>query len=254
MMNKSKWLFQPWFYIVMVLYFVLGYLTLAWGEKWAASLYPEDHYFENVGAISLFIASLISLYIFIRAWRMRANTKIHWFKLLVYLGLAGLYFFGAGEEISWGQRIFHIQEPAALAQENTQDELNIHDLAIFENSKLLKSDNIFTVFWLGFAVLIPFTSLVWARFKQFAEKFVPVVYWGIGTLFIINYVGAKLAKLIFASAYTFQQITFTQAVQEVKESNYELLFVFLSLFVLWDLNSQNSVNSTAVAPANERGS
>jgi hypothetical protein len=200
-----------------------------------------------VGAISLFIASLISFYIFVRALQARGTANIHWFKLLVYLGLAGLYFFGAGEEISWGQRIFHIQEPAALARENTQDELNIHDLKIFENSKLLKSDNIFTVFWLGFAVLIPFTSLVWTPFRRFAEKWVPVVYWGMGALFIINYIGAKLAKLIFVSAYTYQVISFTQAVQEIKESNYELLFVFLSLFVLWDLHSLMRQKSTSIA-------
>ena len=37
-------------------------------------------------------------------------------------------------------------------------------------------------------------------------------------------------------AYTFQTIRFGQAVQEIKESNYELMFVFLSFFVLWDLN------------------
>jgi len=247
-MNKNKWLFQPWFYVALVLYFLLGYITLAWGDEWAARLYPEDHYFENVGAISLFIASLISFYIFIRALQARGTANVHWFKLLVYLGLAGLYFFGAGEEISWGQRIFHIQEPATLARENTQDELNIHDLKIFENSKLLKSDNIFTVFWLGFAVLIPFTSLFWTRFREFAEKWVPIVYWGIGALFIINYVGAKFAKLIFASSYTYQQITFTQAVQEIKESNYELLFVFLSLLVLWDLNLLIREKSTRLQP------
>jgi hypothetical protein len=246
-MNKNKWLFQPAFYVLMVLYFVLGYITLAFGDKWAASLYPEDYYFENVGAISLFIASLISFYIFIRALQTRATTKIYWFKLLVYLGLAGLYFFGAGEEISWGQRIFHIQEPTELAEENVQHELNIHDLAIFENNKLLKSDNIFTVFWLGFAVLIPFASLAWKPFKQFAEKLTPVVYWGIGVLFIINYLGAKLAKLIFASTYTFHEISFVQAVQEVKESNYELMFIFLSLLVLWDLNSLISAKSAPVS-------
>jgi len=235
-MNKKEWLFQSWFYVVMALYFILGYTTLGCGEKWAAALYPEDHYFENVGAISLFVASGISFYSFLRALKNRAKTGMHWLKLLVYLGLAFLYFFGAGEEISWGQRIFHIQEPAELAQENVPHELNIHDLAIFENNELLKSDNIFTVFWLAFAVLIPFGSFVWKPFREFAVKFTPIVYWGIGALFLFNYLGAKIAKLVYANAYTFQTIRFGQAVQEIKESNYELMFVFLSLFVLWDLN------------------
>jgi hypothetical protein len=56
-------------------------------------------------------------------------------------------------------------------------------------------------------------------------------------LFLFNYLGAKLGKLIYLSAYHYQTIPFRQAVQEVKESNYELLFVFLSLIVLWDLNA-----------------
>jgi hypothetical protein len=235
-MNKKEWLFQPAFYMVMALYFILGYTTLGYGEKWAATLFPEDHYFENLGALSLFVASGISFYIFVRALKNRAVTGIHWLKLLVYLGLALLYFFGAGEEISWGQRIFHIQEPAELAKENVQHELNIHDLAIFENHEWLKSDNIFTAFWLAFAVLIPFGSVVWKRFREFAEKFTPIVYGGIGALFLFNYLVAKIAKPIYMHAYTFQTIRFGQAVQEIKESNYELMFVFLSFFVLWDLN------------------
>ena len=60
-MNKTKQSFQPVFYIMMVLYLTLTYSTLGWGEKWAATLYPEDHYFETVGAISFFAASAISL-------------------------------------------------------------------------------------------------------------------------------------------------------------------------------------------------
>src|SRR5215213_698934 len=253
MMNKTKWFFHPAFYIIIALYFILGYTTLGWGEKWAAILFPEDHYFENIGAISLFVASAISFYSFARALKTRALTRIHWLKLLVYLGLGFLYFFGAGEEISWGQRIFHIQEPVGLEKENVQHELNIHDLAIFENSKLLKADNIFTVFWLAFAVAIPFTSLAWKPFKQFAEKFTPVVYWGIGLLFLFNYFSAKLRKLIYVSAYHYQAIPFRQAVQEVKESNYELLFVFLSLAVLWDLNTRIRERSEIVPKMNATG-
>lgn len=249
-MEKKAWLFQPSFYLVMALYFILAYTTLGYGERWAARLYPEDHYFENVGAISLFVASGLSFYIFVRALKTRAVTGMHWLKLLVYLGLALLYFFGAGEEISWGQRIFHIQEPAELAEENVQHELNIHDLAIFENNELLKSDTIFTVFWLGFAILIPLGSFVWKRFGVFAENFTPIIYWGIGSLFLFNYLAAKIAKSIYVQAYTFQTIRFGQAVQEIKESNYELMFVFLSLFVLWDLNRLISEKSGLTSGSN----
>ena len=237
-MSKSNWLFKPIFYVVIVLFFIWGFTTLSFGEKWAVALYPEDHFFENLGALSLFIASVLSFYIFVRAWTTRKITGIHWIKLLVYLGLAGLYFFGGGEEISWGQRIFNIGEPTELAKENVQGELNIHNLAIFENSTLLKADNVFTVFWISFAVLLPAVSFAWKRFKQFAEQLTPIVHWIIGSLFVLNYIMAKIAKMLFASSYTFKTISFVQAVQEIKESNYEFLFVFLSFFVLWELNQR----------------
>ena len=242
-MNKDNWLFHPPFYIAIVFYFVVGYMTLALGNTWAARLYPEDHYFENMGAISLFVASAISLYLFFQVMKTRKVTKMHWIKQCVYLGFALLYFFGAGEEISWGQRIFHFQEPPQMAEQNVQGEFNIHDLAIFERSQILKADNIFTVFWMVVAVLIPAGSLVWKQFRQFAEKFIPIPYWGIGVLFLLNYLGAKAAKLLFSSSYHFQTIPFAQAVQEIKESNYEFLFVFLSLMLLWDLRSLNTKKS-----------
>ena len=234
-MSKEKSFFRPIFYVVVVIYFILGFCTLALGEKWGDKLFLEDAYFENMGALSLGIAAIISFYIFQQALKARTTANIHWFKLLVYLGLAMLYFFGAGEEISWGQRIFNIPEPENLPIENVQEELNVHNLAVFENSDNLKADNIFTVFWVGLAVLLPALSLASKPFKAFAEKFTPIVHWDIGLLFIFNYLAAQVAKPIFRSFYSYKTISFVQAVQEVKESNYEFLFIFLSIAVLWDL-------------------
>lgn len=237
-MNRTKWFFRPTFYIVMVLLFAWGYTTLGYGDRWAAFFYPEDHFFENTQPTTLMLACILALYMLFRTYKNRQVLKPHWLKLLVYLGLAGIFFFVAGEEISWGQRIFHIQTPASIAAINTQHETNIHNLAIFEKNGFITFDNIFTMFWMGFAVIIPFGSLLWRRFRQFAEKYTPIGYWGIGILFLVNYVFAKAAKLIYHSVYTFQMIPFPQAVKEVKESNYDLLFVFLSIILLWELNRQ----------------
>ena len=232
-MNRTKGSFHPAFYVIMVLYFAFAYSTLGWGEDWAASLYPEDHYFETVGAISFLAASVISLFVYMRAVNKRYLTSMHWVKLFVYWVLAMLYFFGAGEELSWGQRIFL---PRGLQQANIEEELKIQNLAIVENNTFLTGDNIYTLFWMGFAVAIPFAGLAWKRFREVAEKFTPIVYWGIGVLFLLNYLFAQLVNRIYLSAYDYQTILFPQAVQEIKESNYQLLFVFLSLLVLWDLN------------------
>ncbi len=47
---------------------------------------------------------------------------------LSLLGFAVLFFFGAGEEESWGQRLVGIQTPPSIAKANAQQETNIHNL------------------------------------------------------------------------------------------------------------------------------
>ncbi|MBE0683499.1 MAG: hypothetical protein IH589_16445 [Anaerolineales bacterium] len=239
-MFNTKLFSKPGFYIALGVYFLIGYLTLFFGERAAELLFDEDHYFENVGAISLFIASSVSFYTFFLLRKVHRKQKVFWGKQLVYLSLALLYFFGGGEEISWGQRIFGISTPTNLVEENVQGELNVHNLAVFENSTLLKADNIFSIFWLGFAVLVPFGSLLFDRFRRVVSTWMPVVHWGIGVLFLGNYILADLAKRIFISSYTSKLVPFVQAVQEIKESNYEFLFIFLALFVYWDFSEKNS--------------
>ncbi|WP_084417817.1 hypothetical protein [Henriciella litoralis] len=46
----------------------------------------------------------------------------------VYVGAAIVCFFVAGEEISWGQWIFHWETPEAMAAVNLQHETNLHNL------------------------------------------------------------------------------------------------------------------------------
>lgn len=52
----------------------------------------------------------------------------------LFLGMTMLFgivfFFGAGEEISWGQRIFDIQSTDFFQQHNTQGETNLHNLVL----------------------------------------------------------------------------------------------------------------------------
>jgi hypothetical protein len=55
----------------------------------------------------------------------------------VLIGLGALMVFGiAGEEISWGQRIFGLETPAELARINHQDELNIHNITAFPMQRI----------------------------------------------------------------------------------------------------------------------
>jgi len=253
-MNKNTFFFKPVTYIVLAIYFTLAYPVLAMGNKVVAAMLPEDHYFENVGAISLFVTSLLFFYGFGVARKSLDKSWPSLVKWLVYLGLALLFFFGAGEEISWGQRIFGFKTPAPLAQVNKQDELNLHDLTVLEDSKFFTADRMFDVFWFLFGVLVPAIALLSPAFKRFAGKFIPIVYWGLSIMFLYNYLWAKLAKILFTTAYTFDKISLTQAVQEIKESNYAVIFILVAWFAIWDLNKskeQGSIPAQSATPSSE---
>ncbi|MEW6401722.1 MAG: hypothetical protein AB1649_07980 [Chloroflexota bacterium] len=235
-MQKQNFFLRPAFYVITVVYIVLGYLTLAMGDQVASVGLSEDHYFENLGAIGLFVASGFSFWAFLRARKLPASGGMSTIKQLVYLGLALVFFFLAAEEISWGQRIFNLATPQALEQQNDQGEINIHNLTALENSGLFRPDRMFDVFWAVFVVAIPAVSMLGGRFQNVATRFVPVVHWGLGSLFVFNYLLAKVAKAVLSASYTYGRVVpFTQAVQEVKESNYELLFAFVALYLLLDL-------------------
>jgi hypothetical protein len=246
-MSKNTLLFKPATYIVLLVYITLAYPVLKMGNKVIAAMLPEDHYFENVGAISLFVTSLLFFYGFGIARKSLAKSWMSLVKQLIYLGVALLFFFGAGEEISWGQRIFGFKTPQALAQVNKQDELNLHNLAIMENSKFFTADRLFDVFWFSFGVLIPAIALLVPSFHRFAGKFIPIVYWGIGLLFLYNYLWAKAAKLLYGASYTFDKLSLAQATQEIKESNYAIIFILVGLFAIWDLNKLNDARTARFA-------
>jgi hypothetical protein len=235
-MKQYSFLFKPVIYIAITVYIALAYASLAMGNNVLAVTIPEDHYFELVGAFSFLMTSLLFFYGFWVARKTLDKSWVSLIKQLVYLGLALLFFFGAGEEISWGQRILGFQTPESLSQVNRQEEFNLHNLSTWEASAFLDPDRLFDIFWFLFAVFTPAVALVVPSFKKFAGQFIPIVFWGIGVLFVYNYLWAKFAKTLFSAAYTFERISFAQAVQEIKESNYAIIFILVGLYAVWDLN------------------
>jgi hypothetical protein len=234
-MKHYSFLFKPAIYIAIAIYIALAYASLAMGNNVLAVTIPEDHYFELVGAFSFLVTSLLFFYGFRLARKTLDKSWVSLIKQFVYLGLALLFLFGAGEEISWGQRILGFQTPESVSEVNRQEEFNLHNLSTWEASTFLDPDRLFDIFWFLFAVFTPAVSLVVPSFKRFAGQFIPIVFWGIGVLFVYNYLWAKLAKTLFSAAYTFERISFAQAVQEVKESNYAIIFILVGLYAIWDL-------------------
>ncbi len=83
----------------------------------------EDGPVENATALFLFLAGLAL------ASRVRSADMTLAGKVLTLL-YAALFVFAAGEEISWGQRIFGLQSSEFFLQNNDQSEITLHNLVI----------------------------------------------------------------------------------------------------------------------------
>ncbi len=242
-MKKNIMFFSPLVHVAVMIYILFGFSTLSAGDQFANYLFPEDQYFENVAAISLFLTSFMFFYAFLLTLRLQSRDVFFRMKLMALLGLALIAFFGAGEEISWGQRIFNIQTPEALARVNVQEEITVHNIEI--NGYSIPFETLFDLFWLTFTIIIPLAGIYNKPFRQFGNKLFFILPLDIGFLFLFNYLWAKAAEAIYVSGYSFDRVPFVQAVQEIKESNYEALFVFAALYVIQDLKLGRNTSNKA---------
>ena len=86
----------------------------------------EDGFFESLTAVFFVFAAVLFFMSFLRT------------KNIFLLGLTLILFFGAGEEISWGQRIFNFSTPEFMDKVNVQHEFNIHNMEVFNPKNLKK--------------------------------------------------------------------------------------------------------------------
>ena len=85
----------------------------------------EDGLIEYLTALLLLIISICLLVKVIKNKRKKSRVWIV-FNILMSVGL----FFGFGEEISWGQRLFNIVPSDFFIEHNAQKETNLHNLKI----------------------------------------------------------------------------------------------------------------------------
>lgn len=122
-------------------------------------LVAEDSIYENLTALFLFLTS-VSL--FIRFFKYQKYYGI-WWKTGVFL-MAVALFFGAGEEISWGQRIFDIQSSDFFKENNAQQETNLHNMVVdgVKLNKLIFSNIMSICFGIYFLVL----PILWKKLQN----------------------------------------------------------------------------------------
>lgn len=134
----------------------------------------EDGFVENGSAIFLIISSIILMY---RFFTLNKSKGLFW--KVGILGMSLLFFFAAGEEISWGQRIFDVQSSEYFLENNAQGETNLHNMVV-DGTKVNKLifGQLLTVVLVIYLLILPVLYRKFDKIKTLTDTFaVPVVQW-----------------------------------------------------------------------------
>jgi hypothetical protein len=134
----------------------------------------EDGYVEYGTAIFLFSSSLLLCYRLIKLYKFK---KPLW--ILGITGIALVFIFGAGEEISWGQRIFNVESSEYFLENNAQGETNLHNMVV-DGKKINKIifSQLLTVVLIIYLIITPILYRKFEAIRNLANTFaVPIVRW-----------------------------------------------------------------------------
>jgi hypothetical protein len=200
-------------------------------------LASEDKFYEDATAVFFFMGGALLLISFFLS---KGKSENHFGRLNPFILLLGIFlFFCCMEEISWGQRIFHIKTPQYLLKTNDQREINIHNLHLFSSydksihfktgiSKWFTAARLFAIFWFLYCVIIPLSNSFFPSIRNFYSRIrLPIVPIWLGMLFILNYIVSKLVAL--SVTLNIQYIT------EIKECVFGFLF-FLTGITFFPVN------------------
>ena len=138
----------------------LFYTNVAQFEEYV----KEDGIVEWLTVVGLLLGSFVCFSRLAVLWK-----KKNWWFLLVTFGLGLFLFFAAGEEISWGQRIFGLKTPEYFQEHNAQHETNLHNLVV-DGVKLNKL--IFSILLVGaLAIFLLIVPLLYQKNKSVRKFF-----------------------------------------------------------------------------------
>jgi hypothetical protein len=150
---------------------------------------PEDGVVEYATAGFLLAVAGISL------WRLLVcrGAKTGWFSAMMVFTTV-LFIFGAGEEVSWGQRIFGFESNAFFQENNDQAETNLHNLMVGE-AKINKIifGQLLTLFLVLFFLIGPFFYARSERLRVLVDRFyIPVPAWHHSLGFVLALIATVL--------------------------------------------------------------
>lgn len=207
-------------------YVVLSYGIMFLDQRIFDPMISEDSWVESVGAAAFLAASVLFLLYFLTLVR-HGGVRSAPLKAAVLLGLSVAFFVGAGEEVSWGQRLVGFATPESLEAVNRQDEFNVHNVRSVGRAVEL----FFALLWGTLAVVVPVASRASRRLARLLHRVVPVFPLGLGMLFVLNYLVARLAYVVVPSASAYESIyPAVHSVTEIKETNFAVLFALAAVY------------------------
>lgn len=108
--------------VIVVTGVVASNVDVIWFEEVFAA---EDGFVENLTLLPLLVSATVGIWYLVKLSGQRSRL------FSVTVSLAVLFcVFVAGEEISWGQRIFNIESGTFFEEHNAQKETNLHNLVV----------------------------------------------------------------------------------------------------------------------------
>jgi hypothetical protein len=162
-------------YFFLIVVFGLGIYFANTDLQYFDEVYTKEDSFVEYGTAFLLLCS--SILLIARFFKLQKNKKILW--KLGIVGIALVFLFGAGEEISWGQRIFNVESSAYFLENNAQGETNLHNMVV-DGKKINKIifSQLLTIVLVIYLLILPFVYRKFESIKNLTNTFaVPVVKW-----------------------------------------------------------------------------
>jgi hypothetical protein len=206
----------------------LAYLLLLTGPEPLDTLIQEDGVVETAGAAGFAVAAVCFL-LAARAVRRRDGRDADRLRIVALVALGVAFVLSAGEEISWGQRIFGVGTPEGLARVNKQGETNLHNLDAF--SGVLSADRLFQLFWFAVFVVGPLLCVAWPRARATIGRVLPAAPVWLAVVLGLNIALEKLAERAVRGGYE-STYPLVQSGVEIKESLVGLLICLAAVLTL----------------------
>ena len=165
---KILWL---WFWAMLALGVFWGFTQ----PDFFTNQFMQEDGFIEYSTVVLLLASVVLVFF---RWKKFRSTQTWKFTLVSWLIIV-TFLFVAGEEVSWGQRIFNLETTDYFKEHNTQEELNLHNLMVgdVKINKLIFG-LILTTAILIYTVLVPILYTRFTGIKRLLDAwYIPVPSW-----------------------------------------------------------------------------